>query len=96
MKNKKPEIQEKTMAQKTSTFATLAIIAAVASYFLTFSGHPILAIFFAITSIPLGAFGLMMAASPRVSGGMVSIIAIGMGVIAIGVAVLGMIGGIIF
>jgi hypothetical protein len=84
------------MAQKTSTFATLAIIAAVASYFLTFSGHKILAIFLAIISIPLGAFGLMMAASPRVGGGLVSIIAIGMGVIAIGVAVIGMIGGIFF
>jgi hypothetical protein len=84
------------MAQKTSTFATLAIIAAVASYFLTFSGHTILALFLAILSIPLGAFGLVMAASPRVSGGLVSIIAIGMGVIAAGVAVIGMIGGVIF
>jgi hypothetical protein len=84
------------MGQKTGIFATLAIIAAVASFFLTFSGHRILALVLAVFSIPLGALGVIMAASPRVGGGLVSIIAIGLGVFAAGVAVLGMIGGVFF
>ena len=59
-------------------------------------GHPLFGLFSAIISIPLGIFGLMMAASPRVGGGLLSIIAMVLGVIAIGVAVLGGIGTMIF
>lgn len=79
------------MDQKTGILATLAIIAAVASYFLTFSGHWIWAILTAIVAIPLGIAGFLMAASPRVSGGILSILAILAGVLAIGVAVVSMI-----
>lgn len=82
--------------QKTGTLAVGAIIAAVISYVLTFAGHPIIGLLSAIISIPLGVIGLMMAASPRVGGGLLSIAGIVMGVIAIGVAVLGGIGKIIF
>lgn len=83
-------------AQKTGTLATGAIIAALLGFILTFAGHPLFGLFSAIISIPLGVLGLMMAASPRVSGGILSIIAIVLGVIAIGVAALGGIGTIIF
>lgn len=79
------------MNQKTGTFATLAIIAAIASYFLTFSGHKLFGILAAVISIPLGIGGFVMAASPRVSGGIISIIAILAGVFAIGLAVIAMI-----
>jgi hypothetical protein len=82
--------------QKTGTLAVGAIIAAVISFFLTFTGHPVFGLFCAIISIPLGIIGLMMAASPRVGGGLLSIAAIIIGVIATGVAVLGGIGAIIF
>jgi hypothetical protein len=82
--------------QKTGTLAVGAIIAAVLSFVLTFAGHPVLGLFSALISIPLGVIGLMTAASPRVGGGLLSIAAIIIGVIAIGVAVLGGIGAIIF
>ncbi len=76
------------MNQKTGTFALLAIIAAIASYLLTFSGHRLFAILAGVISIPLGIGGFVMAASPRVSGGIISIISILLGVFAIGIAVL--------
>lgn len=79
------------MNQKTGTFATLAIITAIASYFLTFNGHTVWGILTALISIPLGIGGFVMAASPRVSGGVMSIISILLGVFAIGIAVIGMI-----
>jgi len=82
--------------QKTGALATGAIIAAILGFILTFMAHPLFGLFSAIISIPLGIFGLMMAASPRVGGGLLSIIAMVLGVIAIGVAVLGGIGTIIF
>ena len=82
--------------QKTGTLAVGAIIAAVLSFVLTFAGHPVFGLFSALISIPLGIIGLMMAASPRVGGGLLSIAAIVIGVIAMGVAVLGGIGAIIF
>lgn len=79
------------MNQRTGTFATLAIIAAIVSYFLTFSGHTVIGVLAALVSIPLGIGGFVMAASPRVSGGILSIIAILAGVFAIGVAIVAMI-----
>ncbi len=79
------------MNQKTGILATMAIIIAIASYFLTFSGHKLFGILAAIISIPLGAGGFIMAASPRVSGGIMSIISILLGVFAIGIAVIAMI-----
>lgn len=79
------------MNQKTGALATLAIIAAVASYFLTFNGYTVWGVLAALISIPLGMGGFAMAASPRVSGGVMSIISILLGVFAIGIAVLAMI-----
>ena len=82
--------------QKTGTLAAGAMIAAILGFILTFAGHPVFGLFSALISIPLGIIGLMMAASPRVGGGLLSIAAIVLGVIAIGVAVLGGIGAMIF
>ncbi|MEW6117990.1 MAG: hypothetical protein AB1553_13995 [Nitrospirota bacterium] len=84
------------MNQKAGTSATLAIITAVVSYFFTFTGHPIWGALAALAAIAFGIIGLVMAASPRVGGGILSIFAIGLGVLAIGVAVLGLIGVILF
>lgn len=79
------------MNQKTGTLAALSIIAAIASYFLTFNGHTVWGILAALISIPLGMGGFAMAASPRVSGGVMSIISILLGVFAIGIAVIAMV-----
>jgi len=87
---------EKTRSQKTGTSATVSIIAAIGSYLLTFSGRPVYGLLAALLSLPLGVLGLVSAASPRVSGGILSIIAIVLGLIGLSVAILGMIGVIIF
>lgn len=79
------------MNQKTGILATLAIIMAITSYFLTFNGHTFLGVLAALISIPFGIGGFVMAASPRVSGGVISILSILLGVFAIGVAVIAMI-----
>jgi hypothetical protein len=82
--------------QKTGTVATVAIIAAVLSFVMTFAGHALLGFFSGVISIPLGIMGLFMAASPRVGGGMLSIAAIVLGLFAVGVAVVGGVGAMIF
>jgi hypothetical protein len=79
------------MNEKTGTMAVIAIIAAIASYFLTFSGHTVYGMVLALIAIPFGIGGFVMAASPRVSGGIISIISILLGVFAIGVAIIAMI-----
>ncbi|MFO0754223.1 MAG: hypothetical protein U0411_12980 [Thermodesulfovibrionales bacterium] len=84
------------MEQKTGTVATMALIAAAVSYLLTFSGHPIFGFVAALAAILLGIFGLVVAASPRVGGGLLSSIALALGVLAIGISVLGLIGVILF
>ena len=83
------------MEQKAGTSATLSIIAAVGSFIVTFTGHPFFGLLLGIAAIPLGAIGMAIAASPKIGGGLMSVIAIVVGLIAIGVAVLGMIGAII-
>ena len=82
--------------QRTGTLATAAIIVAVLSFILTFTGHVLWGGISALISIPLGVLGVFMAASPRVGGGLMSIAAIILGVIAIGVAVVGGFFGILF
>jgi len=82
--------------QRTGTLATAAIIAAVLSFILTFTGHVLWGGISALISLPLGVMGFFMAASPRVGGGLMSIAAIILGVIAIGVAVVGGFFGILF
>ncbi len=79
------------MNQKTGTLATISILAAIVSYILTFSGHKVFGIVAALISIPFGIGGFVMAASPRVSGGIMSIISILLGVFAIGIAVIAMV-----
>jgi hypothetical protein len=84
------------MGQNTGAAATISLIAAILSWVLTFSGRPIWGMVLGLISIPAGVIGLLMAASPRVSGGLLSIIAIVLGVLGLGLAVLGLIGVILF
>jgi len=80
------------MEQKTGISATLAIVAAIGSYFASFSGHPVIGFLAALTALPLGVVGLVMAASPRISGGILSIIAILLAVFGLGLALLVLLG----
>jgi len=82
--------------QKTGTAATLAIIAAIGGIVLVFVGNPGWALLVEIVAVALGAVGFFMAASPRVGGGLLSIAAIVVAVFGVGIAVLGLIGAIVF
>jgi hypothetical protein len=84
------------MDQRTGTAATASIVAAIGSFLLTFTGHPLLGLLAGIAALPLGIIGMVMAASPRVSGGILSLAAILIGAVAIAVGLLGVIGVIVF
>ena len=82
--------------QRTGMMATLAIVAALGGIIVVFSGHPVWGLLIELVAIPLGVGGLAMAASPRVSGGVLSIVAIVVAVLGLGVSVLGLVGTVVF
>lgn len=84
------------MEQRTGVAATVSILLAIGSYVSTCVGRPILGLILAFCAIPLGGLGMAMAASPRVSGGILSITAIVLGIVGIAVAVIGMVFNIAF
>lgn len=67
------------MDARKSTPSIVAIIAAVVSFFT----GAILGFVLAIGAILLGVWGFVLAASPKLSGGMLSIIAIMLGVVGL-------------
>ena len=71
--------------QARSLASILAIVAAIASFFV-YSG--IWGVVLAVVAVVLGLVGFAKAASPRVSGGILSLCAIGLGLIAAVFAVL--------
>jgi hypothetical protein len=84
------------MEQRTGTAATLAIIAAIGGFVLVFAGNPGWAILVELAAGVLGVAGLIMAASPRVSGGILSIAAIVIAIFGLGIAILVLIGTLVF
>jgi len=84
------------MEQKTGAAATVSLIAAILSWIITFTGHPIWGMILGLVAIPAGLIGALMAASPRVGGGLLSVIGIVIGILGLGLAVLGLIGVILF
>ncbi len=68
--------------QARSTTSILAILAAVGSFVLSARDHGFIALLLALFAIAAGLFGGLKALSPRVSGGMLSIAAVLLGVIA--------------
>ncbi|MDD5203959.1 MAG: hypothetical protein PHS17_00985 [Desulfobacterales bacterium] len=84
------------MEQKTGAAATVSLVSAILSWIITFTGHPIWGMILGLVAIPAGLIGALMAASPRVGGGLLSVIGIVIGILGLGLAVLGLIGVIIF
>ena len=82
--------------QKAGTAATIAIISAVVSFILIFSGSPILGLLTACLAVLLGIIGVVISASPKIGGGLISTLSILLGVFGVGLSVLGIIGVIIF
>jgi hypothetical protein len=89
-------VQKTRDTGNTGTFATIAIIAAIGSLVLTFIGSPVIGLLAAFAALPLGIIGLISAASPKVGGGILSIVAIVLGIFGLGIAVLGIVGVILF
>lgn len=84
------------MGQKTGTAAMISIVAAVIAFFSIFSGHPFWGFLIGMVAVITGFAGIMWAASPRVGGGFISLLGTIFGLIVLGLAVLGMIGAVIF
>ncbi len=71
-----------------STASIIAIIAALGSFYLSSRGREFLALLAAGAGILFGLLGFLKAASPRVSGGILSIAAVLLGVIAVLIAII--------
>lgn len=82
--------------QKKSVVSIIASVAAIGGVVASFTGHPYWGLFIGLGAIVLSALGFAMAASPRVSGGLLSIAAIALSIIGLGLSVLVAIGVIIF
>lgn len=84
------------MNQRVGTSAAISLIAAIGSFAATCTGHPFWGLLAAAVSIPAGGIGLAMSASPRIRGGFMSLAAIGLGLLGMIAAILGMVGLIVF
>jgi hypothetical protein len=69
--------------QVRSTVSILAILAAIGSFVLAAKDHGFLGLLAALVAIGAGLIGGVKSLSPRVSGGLISIFAVLLGVIAI-------------
>ena len=82
--------------QRTGTATIIALAAAVLGVVLVIAGNPGWALVLEVSAAVLGTVGFFMAASPRIGGGALSILAIVIAVFGIGLSVLGVIGSVIF
>jgi hypothetical protein len=76
------------MDQKTGGAAVASIVAAGLCYVAICMGHPWWGLVAAIVSLPLGLAGFLWSASSKVSGGILSIFAIGLGLVGIVLSIL--------
>jgi hypothetical protein len=74
-----------------SIASIIAIVSALVSFYLSSQSKGFLALLAALVAIGAGLVGGMKALSPRVSGGILSLIAVGLGVIAIVAALIAMV-----
>lgn len=86
----------RTGPPRRSLAATLAIFAAIGGVFATMAGHQGWGLFAGIAAIVLGALGFLISLSPNVHGGAMSGLAVVLGVLGVGVAVLGLVLGALF
>ena len=71
-----------------SAASVVAIVAAIGSFVLSSRGRELWALVAAVVAIVVGLVGGVKALSPRVSGGVLSIVAVALGAVAILVAVI--------
>lgn len=81
--------------QRTGAAATVAIIAALGGVIATFTGHPVWGLIIELAAAFAGIIGMLVSASPRIGGGLVSLVATVVAIFGLGLAVLGMIGALV-
>jgi hypothetical protein len=81
----------RTTRQIKSTASIVAIIAAGLSFYMSSKGREMVALLCALLAMGAGFLGFFRAASPRVSGGILSLVAVALGAIAIVVALLALV-----
>ncbi|MFT3786617.1 MAG: hypothetical protein QM770_10685 [Tepidisphaeraceae bacterium] len=69
----------------------VAILCAIASFAFSFNGREVWALFAAFIAIAAGLIGGAKSLSPRVSGGIISLSAVALGVLAVFVALIALI-----
>jgi hypothetical protein len=69
--------------QVRSTVSIVAILAAIGSFIFAARGHEALGIFSALLAVGAGLIGGVKSLSPRVSGGMLSLAAVALGLIGL-------------
>ena len=74
-----------------SAASIVAICAAIGSFILSSQGREFLALFAAVVAVGAGLLGGLRALSPRVSGGILSLLAVVLGAFAIIVALIALI-----
>lgn len=82
--------------QKTGVAATIAIIAAIGGIIASLAGHPFWGFLILAIAIIAGLAGMAMSASPKVGGGLMSLVAVVIAVFGLGLSVLVMVGVIVF
>ena len=82
--------------QRTGSTAIMALVAAIFGVVLIIAGNPGWALVLEVSAAVLGAVGFFMAATPHISGGALSILAIVIAVFGIGLSILGVIGSAMF
>jgi hypothetical protein len=82
--------------EKTGIAAVLAILLAIGGVVMTVTGSPVWGLLAHMAAIALGGIGLVMSASPRVAGGMLSLAAIVLSILATGLDLLVLIGTALF
>ncbi len=84
----RPDTVPAVSGQVRSTASIVAILAAIISFVMSARGREFIALFLAVIAIGAGFLGGLRALSPRVSGGILSISAVALGVVAVIVAVI--------
>ena len=74
-----------------SVASIVAILSALVSFYLSSQGREVWALIAAFVAIGAGLVGGMRSLSPRVSGGILSMLAVGLGAIAIVVALIALV-----
>ena len=91
LSDNRPEGGPVVTGQAKSAASILAIVCAIVSFVLSARGREFLALFAAIVAIGAGLLGGLRALSPRVSGGILSILAVLLGAVAVVVALIALI-----